>query len=210
MSTQRSRSKERGDRGETELSVTAQLGQMQEAKKAQFTSIAANITALIALVTTQTTNVNRRLDSLENVRTAPAAVFGLPAANALRDYQPQPRLSMSLRPQRQHVVPSGPSSCASVWLQELYHEPSHYCTLPKALITLAFISCGCARWRFLVMRAFRKNCDVGYLQKARRSSIATRPPWQGRSEQRLTMMLGMMLYHEPSKFTRRVQAPPLF
>ncbi len=25
-------------------------------------------------------------------------------------------------------MPSGPSSCASVWLQELYHEPSHYCT----------------------------------------------------------------------------------
>jgi hypothetical protein len=29
-------------------------------------------------------------------------------------------------------VPSGPSSCASVWLQELYHEPSHDCTLLKS------------------------------------------------------------------------------
>ena len=55
-----------------------------------------------------------------------------------------------------------------------------------------------------------KNCDVGYLQQARRSPIATRPPWQGRSEQRLTMMLGMMLYHEPSKFTRRAQPPSFF
>ncbi len=30
---------------------------------------------------------------------------------------------------------------------------------------------GRARWRFWVMRAFHKNCDVGYLQKARSASL---------------------------------------
>jgi hypothetical protein len=101
-------------------------------------------------------------------------------------------------------VPSGPSSCASVWLHELYHEPSHYCTLPKALITLAFISCG--RASVWLQELYHEPSHYCTLPKAlltmRRSPFlhptAMAKPFGAKADEE---MLGMMTGEEVSRMT---------